>query len=300
MPHRRLKARHKMTSEAIVTRFAPSPTGLLHVGHAYSAWVGWQAARERNGRFLLRIEDIDTGRCRPEYEAAIFEDLAWLGLDWPVPVRRQSEHQPDYRAALDALDALGVLYPCFCTRKEIQREIAKMAEAPHGPDGPLYPGTCRHLPSAERRSRIADGAPYALRIDVAKASRLAGPLSWHDETAGRQVARAESLGDAVLARKDSANSYHLCVTVDDHLQGVSLVTRGVDLFHATHLHRLLQALLDYDSPAYMHHPLIADDAGKRLAKRTDAQAIRAYREAGLAAAEVWSLAGVHHDPRETA
>ena len=286
-----------MTKDAFVTRFAPSPTGLLHIGHAYSAWVGWRAARDRNGRFLLRIEDIDTGRCRPEYEAAIFEDLSWLGLDWPRPVRRQSEHQADYRAALNRLDALGILYPCFCTRKEIQREIAGMADAPHGPDGPLYPGTCRRLSPVERRARVADGAAYALRIDVAEASRLAGPLSWHDEVAGPQVARPELLGDAVLARKDSANSYHLCVTVDDHLQGVSLVTRGVDLFQATHLHRLLQALLGYDAPAYLHHPLVVDDIGKRLAKRTDARAIRAYREAGLSVADVWALAGVDDRPK---
>ena len=289
-----------MTSDAFVTRFAPSPTGLLHIGHAYSAWVGWRAACDRNGRFLLRIEDIDTGRCRPEYEAAIFEDLAWLGLDWSGPVRRQSEHQSDYRAALGRLDALGILYPCFCTRKEIQREIAGMADAPQGPDGPLYPGTCRRLPPAERDARVADGAAYALRIDVARALRLTGTLSWHDETAGHQVARPELLGDAVLARKDSANSYHLCVTVDDHLQGVSLVTRGVDLFQATHLHRLLQALLGYDSPAYLHHPLVIDDAGKRLAKRTYARAIRAYREAGLSVADVWGLAGVGNCPKASA
>lgn len=289
-----------MTSDAFVTRFAPSPTGLLHIGHAYSAWVGWRSACDRNGRFLLRIEDIDTGRCRPEYEAAIFEDLAWLGLGWSGPVRRQSEHQPDYRAALGRLDALGILYPCFCTRKEIQREIAGMADAPHGPDGPLYPGTCRRLPLAERRARVADGAAYALRVDVARALGLTGTLNWHDETAGLQVARPELLGDAVLARKDSANSYHLCVTVDDHLQGVSLVTRGVDLFQATHLHRLLQALLGYDSPAYLHHPLVIDDAGKRLAKRTDARAIRAYREAGLSVADVWALAGVGDCPKASA
>ena len=289
-----------MTSDAFVTRFAPSPTGLLHIGHAYSAWVGRRAACDRNGRFLLRIEDIDTGRCRPEYETAIFEDLAWLGLDWSGPVRRQSEHQSDYRAALGRLDALGILYPCFCTRKEILREIAGMADAPQGPDGPLYPGTCRRLPPAERDARVADGAAYALRIDVARALRLTGTLSWHDEIAGHQVARPELLGDAVLARKDSANSYHLCVTVDDHLQGVSLVTRGVDLFQATHLHRLLQALLGYDSPAYLHHPLVIDDAGKRLAKRTDARAIRAYREAGLSAADVSALAGVGNCPKASA
>lgn len=163
-----------------VTRFAPSPTGLLHIGHAYSAWVGWRVARQAGGRFLLRIEDIDEGRCRPEFEAAIREDLAWLGLDWDGPVWRQSERLPVYAAALERLRAMGVLYPCFCTRKDIQAEIDRIGSAPHGPDGPLYPGTCRGLSEAERAARLAAGVPHALRLDVAKAAALAGPLTWHD------------------------------------------------------------------------------------------------------------------------
>jgi glutamyl-Q tRNA(Asp) synthetase len=275
-----------------VTRFAPSPTGLLHIGHAYSAWVGWRAARQAGGRFLLRIEDIDEGRCRPEFEAAIREDLAWLGLDWDGPVWRQSERLPVYAAALERLRAMGVLYPCFCTRKDIQAEIARIGSAPHGPDGPLYPGTCRGLSEAERAARLAAGVPHALRLDVAKAAALAGPLTWHDREAGRRQASPEMLGDAVLARKDLATSYHLSVVVDDAAQGVTLVTRGLDLFHATHLHRLLQALLCLPEPDYLHHRLLTDAAGARLAKRTDAASIRALRQAGRAPAEALESMGL--------
>ncbi len=279
-------------SEGVVTRFAPSPTGWLHLGHAYSALVGWRAALAGGGRFLLRIEDIDTGRCRPEYEAAIVEDLAWLGLDWAQPVVRQSERMDLYRAALARLDGLGVLYPCFCTRREIRAEIERMPRAPHGPDGPLYPGTCRRLKSDERAARLADGRTYALRLDVATAAALTGPLAWHDRLAGAQPALAGTLGDVVLARKDTPASYHLCVVVDDAAQDVSLVTRGQDLFHATHVHRLLQALLGLPEPDYAHHALLTDAAGNRLAKRSDAVAIRTLRAAGHDPAAVWALAGV--------
>jgi glutamyl-Q tRNA(Asp) synthetase len=280
----------------LVTRFAPSPTGWLHLGHAYSALTGWRAARAAGGRFLLRIEDIDTGRCRPEYEAAILEDLAWLGLDWAAPVVRQSARMDLYRAALDRLDGLGVLYPCFCTRKEIRAEIERMPRAPHGPDGPLYPGTCRALGAAARQARLAQGRPYALRLDIAAATALTGPLTWHDATAGTRPARPETAGDVVLARKDAPASYHLCVTVDDADQGVSLVTRGLDLFHATHVHRLLQALLGLPEPAYDHHALLTDADGNRLAKRSDAVAIRALRAAGRDPASVWAMAGVTDGP----
>ncbi|NBC32747.1 MAG: tRNA glutamyl-Q(34) synthetase GluQRS [Alphaproteobacteria bacterium] len=271
---------------SVVTRFAPSPTGLLHLGHAYSAWVGWQAARAAGGRFLLRIEDIDPGRCRPEYDAAIREDLAWLGLGWDGPVLRQSDRLAAYAEALQRLSDLGVLYPCFCTRKDIQAEIARLGQAPHGPDGPLYPGTCRHLDPAEREARLARGEAHAVRLDVGLADRLAGPLAWHDHEEGRQTARPALLGDVILARKDSPASYHLSVVVDDAAQGVTLVTRGRDLFHATHLHRLLQALLGYAVPLYHHHGLITDEAGRRLAKRSDAAALRALRAAGASPAEI--------------
>jgi glutamyl-Q tRNA(Asp) synthetase len=280
-----------MSLPEIVTRFAPSPTGLLHLGHAHSALFAWTAAQLAGGRFLLRIEDIDLGRSRPEYEAALVEDLHWLGLSWPEPVRRQSDHLADYRAALDRLNAQGLLYPCFCTRRDIADEIARSGQAPQGPDGPIYPGICRHLSADGRARRIAGGEAYALRLDVAKAAAVVGPLAWHDRGRGTIAATPEIFGDVVLARKDIATSYHLSVTVDDTLQGVTLVTRGEDLFAATHLHRLLQALLALPTPDYHHHGLIADEAGRRLAKRDDARSLRSYRDAGMSAAEVRALAG---------
>ena len=274
-----------------VTRFAPSPTVLLHLGHARSALEGWMAAQESRGRFLLRIEDIDTGRCREEFVAAIFEDLAWLGLRWEEPVRRQSRHFNDYRAALAGLEAAGLIYPCFCTRQDIQREIVGAVAAPQGPDGPLYPGTCRRLGASERAERIASGQSYALRLDVAQAVARTGELHWRDDLAGEIRARPEMLGDVVLARKDTPTSYHLSVTVDDHLQGITLVTRGRDLFEATHVHRLLQALLGYETPRYRHHELLTDEHGRRLAKRDKALTLRAMRESGLTAPQVRTQAG---------
>jgi len=270
----------------IVTRFAPSPTGYLHLGHAYSALYAWQAARENVGKFLLRIEDIDTTRCKPEFTDAILEDLAWLGLDWDGAVRKQSEHFADYRAALDKLDAAGVIYPCFCTRAGIAAEIARAGGAPQGEEGPLYPGTCRKITTEERLSRIAAGADFALRLDVAKASAVAGPLAWDEDEHGVVKAEPERLGDVVLARKDVPTSYHLAVTVDDALQGVTLVTRGADLFTATHIHRLLQALLDLPTPHYRHHKLLTDAQGKRFAKRDKALTLRSLREAGRTPVEL--------------
>jgi glutamyl-Q tRNA(Asp) synthetase len=275
----------------VVTRFAPSPTGYLHLGHAHSALVGWRAAAAAGGRFLLRVEDIDGPRCRPEFEDAIHEDLAWLGLSWETPVRRQSDHMADYAAALDRLDRLGLLYPCFCTRKEIRAEIARSGAAPHGPDGPLYPGACRNLSEDVRQARLAEGRPYALRLDMARAAARAGPLAWIDRSRGEVAADPRAHGDAVLARKEVATSYHLAVTLDDAAQGVSLVTRGEDLFHATHVHRLLQALLGLPVPEWHHHGLVTDETGERLAKRSDAHSIRALRQAGRSPAEVRALAG---------
>ncbi|MCA3260312.1 MAG: tRNA glutamyl-Q(34) synthetase GluQRS [Telmatospirillum sp.] len=268
------------------TRFAPSPTGYLHRGHAYSALFAAEAARTSGGRFILRIEDIDRSRCRPEYTDAIFEDLAWLGLQWEQPVRRQSEHMADYQAALAKLEGLGVLYKCVCTRADIKREIAAAGAAPHlaGDGGePLYPGTCRKRPVSEVAKLVANGAAYALRLDLAAAVAIAGPLAWHDRTEGTQIARPELLGDAVLARKDVPTSYHLAVTVDDHLQGIGLVTRGQDLFGATHLHCLLQKLLGLPTPAYHHHKLLTDPDGQRLAKRAGSASLRDLRNAGMAA-----------------
>ncbi|MDR3536468.1 MAG: tRNA glutamyl-Q(34) synthetase GluQRS [Acetobacteraceae bacterium] len=277
---------------SIVTRFAPSPTGYLHLGHAASALFAWRQAREAGGRFLLRLEDIDPTRCRPEYAAGILEDLAWLGLDWDGPVRVQSEHLAEYRAVLDALGARGLVYPCFCTRAAIQREVAEAAAAPHAPDGSLrYPGTCRGLSADERRSRIAAGAPHALRLDVEAAIREVGtPLSFAEAGRGRIVCTPEQFGDVVLARRDAPASYHLCVTHDDALQGVTLVTRGIDLLPATHLHRLLQALMGWPEPAYAHHRLLIDASGRRLAKRDRAATLRALRAEGCTPEAVRGLA----------
>jgi glutamyl-Q tRNA(Asp) synthetase len=269
------------------TRFAPSPTGFLHLGHAASAIFAREAAQ--GGRFLLRIEDIDLTRCREEFVAAIFEDLAWLGLSWEKPVRRQSEHFAEYGQELGRLDEMGILYPCFCTRKEILREIAAAGQAPHGPDGPLYPGTCRNLSKEEKAGKMASGLPYALRLDMGKAQQQAGTLFWHDRTKGRQQAHPEIFGDVILARKETPTSYHLAVTMDDHLQEIELVTRGEDLFPSTHVHRLLQALLGYATPEYHHHPLLCDASGKRLAKRDNAPPLRDLRQAGRSAGEILEI-----------
>ncbi len=273
----------------IVTRFAPSPTGRLHVGHAYSALFAARAAQ--GGRFLLRIEDIDLGRCRSEFEEGIYEDLAWLGLEWATPVRRQSDHFDDYRAALRKLDENGLIYPCFCTRKDIQREVERASQAPHGPDGVLYPGTCRALSADERKTLIAAGAAPALRLDMAKAVAAAGPLAFEDRERGRVEVDGPSCGDVVLARKDVPTSYHLAVTVDDAIQGVTLVTRGEDLLHATHIHRILQALLGLSAPEYWHHGLLTGADGKRFAKRDRSLTLQALREAGRSPAEVRAMAG---------
>ncbi|MBR0645734.1 tRNA glutamyl-Q(34) synthetase GluQRS [Plastoroseomonas hellenica] len=274
-----------MAATGIVTRFAPSPTGYLHLGHAYSALAGWRAARAAGGRFLLRIEDIDRTRCRPEFTEAILEDVAWLGLDWDGPVRIQSRHFAEYCTTLGALEARGLLYPCFCTRAEIAA-----AGAPQGPEGPVYPGTCRHLGDAARAARIATGAPYALRLDMAAALAAApGPLSFAEQGRGRLACDPARFGDVVLARKDTPASYHLCVTHDDAFQGVSLVTRGEDLLAATDIHRLLQALMGWPEPAYAHHRLLTDPAGRRLAKRDGARPLRALRAAGLSPKEVLAM-----------
>ena len=282
----------RMGATAIVTRFAPSPTGYLHLGHVHSAALAHRLARQAGGRFLLRIEDIDPTRCRPEFTDAILEDLAWLGLHWDGPVRVQSAHLPDYRATLDALAARGLLYPCFCTRADIAREIAASAAAPHGPDGPLYPGTCRRLSAQDRAARIARGEAHALRLDMRAAlATLSAPLTFEEVGEGCLRCDPARFGDAVLARKDVATSYHLCVTHDDALQGVTLVTRGIDLKPATDLHRLLQSLMGWPAPRYAHHPLLTDASGRRLAKRDRAATVREMRASGLSAAEVLHLAG---------
>ncbi|WP_372017425.1 tRNA glutamyl-Q(34) synthetase GluQRS [Tistrella mobilis] len=278
-----------------VTRFAPSPTGLLHLGHALSAILSHDYARAHGGRFILRIEDIDTTRCRSEFVEAIFRDLDWLGVSWDGEVRRQSEHFDDYRTVLDQLTARDLVYPCFCTRSEIEAEIAASASAPHGPppagpDGPLYPGTCRRLTPAARATRLAAGHPHALRLDMAAALAALGPgaasLSWTDMDAGPVKATPAIHGDVVLARKDVPASYHLAVTHDDALQGITHIIRGRDLEAATHLHRLLQALTGWPVPVWRHHRLLTDDQGRRLAKRTPGVRLADLREAGVTPAGI--------------
>ncbi|MBB3911445.1 tRNA glutamyl-Q(34) synthetase GluQRS [Sphingomonas desiccabilis] len=260
------------------SRFAPSPTGRLHLGHAWSAVQAHALAGD--GRFLLRIEDIDQGRSRPEHVEGILADLAWLGLEHDGPVLFQSQRLPVYAQALDRLKAQGLVYPCFCTRADIAREVAASASAPHGSDGPVYPGTCRQLAPDARARRMA-AEPHAWRIDMARAVAVAGPLDWRDAHAGVVRADPEAQGDVVLARKDAGVSYHLAVTVDDAAQEVTDVVRGRDLFAATHVHRLLQALLGLPTPAYHHHPLLVGSDGERLAKRNGAPTLEAMRLAGV-------------------
>jgi glutamyl-Q tRNA(Asp) synthetase len=276
-----------------VFRFAPSPNGFLHLGHAFSALLNFDLARETAGRFLLRIEDIDVARAKPEYEAAIYEDLAWLGLDWERPVRRQSEHFADYAAALERLDAMGLVYPCACTRGEIAKAAGK--DPPRDPDGaPLYPRTCREKPRGPAREILRMGG-VALRLDMVKALALLGAeaeaLSWREHREGDLAARPELWGDVVLARKDTPASYHLAVVVDDALQGVTDVVRGADLKPATGLHRLLQRLLGLPAPSYRHHALLLDAEGEKLAKTRSSKTLRDLRAEGLSAGEIREAIG---------
>ena len=292
---------------AAVFRFAPSPNGYLHLGHALSALINFDMARAASGRFLLRIEDIDRTRCRPQFEQAIYADLEWLGLIWEEPVRRQSAHFDDYRAALARLDAMGLLYPSFESRGEIARMVAERAAQggwPRDPDGaPLYPGNARALPVAERQARMQEvrmqsGASYALRLDMEAALARAGSLSFIETGAGpsgetgRLVVEPQVWGDVVLARKEVPTSYHLSVVIDDAAQGVTHVVRGRDLFCATSIHRLLQALLGLSQPIYHHHRLILDEQGRKLSKSTQATSLRALRKDGATPADIRSIVGL--------
>ncbi|SFQ41498.1 glutamyl-Q tRNA(Asp) synthetase [Roseivivax halotolerans] len=286
----------------LITRFAPSPTGPLHLGHAYSACLAFDLARKQGGTFLIRIEDIDRQRARPEWEAQIYEDLNWLGLTWPEPVMRQSDRQPAYEAALDRLWDMGLLYPCSCSRRDIQEAASAPQEGvPRlGPDGLVYPGTCRpgELPTGVRPRETA------LRLDMRRAMQRIGPerLSFvecggspGDETGEIGIspeALVSEIGDVVLARRDMGTSYHLSVVLDDAAQGVTDVVRGRDLFEATRIHVVLQRLLGLASPRYLHHRLIRDDTGKRLAKRDDARAIRTYRDSGLSPQDIRAKLGL--------
>lgn len=281
-----------------VTRFAPSPTGLLHLGHAYSALTAWRAAKDAGGQFVLRIEDIDQTRCKREFEQAIYDDLEWLGIDWERPARRQSDHFDDYEKALERLRDKGVVYRCFKTRKEIADEIARAPHlTPSGPEGPQYVGEM--LAAMEERALLAEGAPFAWRLSMQRAREVLGAgfdtLTFTEDGAGpnRETgdikATPEIFGDAIIARKDLGTSYHLASVFDDALQGVTHVIRGEDLFPATHLHRLLQALLDLPAPTYRHHHLITDDEGKRFAKRDKAATLSSMRENGMTREDVVAL-----------
>ena len=285
-----------------VFRFAPSPNGYLHLGHAYSALVNDDMARQCNGRLLLRIEDIDAARCRPEYEAAICEDLCWLGIDWQQGVRRQSEHFGDYQSAVNKLEAMGLLYPAFESRSEIAALVAerdRQGHWPRDPDGvPLYPGRARKMPKAERERRHREGEPFALRLAADAAVAQAGVLTWTETGSGPQgqsgtiAAAPQMWGDVVLARKETPTSYHLAVAVDDALQGVTDVVRGQDLFWSTSIHRLLQALLGLPEPNYHHHKLIVDAAGRKLSKSTLATSLRDLRASGTTPADVRRMVGL--------
>ena len=285
-----------------VFRFAPSPNGYLHLGHAYSALLNFDLARQTGGRFLLRIEDIDVTRCKPEFETAIYEDLAWLGMTWETPVRRQSAHLADFRDALEKLSAQGLVYPSFESRAEIAGLVAQReanARWPRDPDGaPLYPGAAKLLSSDERARLLESDAPYALRLDMAAACARAGDVAWieHGEGAngepGTVAARPEAWGDVILARKETPTSYHLSVVVDDALQGVTEVVRGHDLFWSTGVHRLLQRLLGLPPPAYRHHRLILDGEGRKLSKSSQATGLRELRAGGARPADIRRLLGL--------
>jgi glutamyl-Q tRNA(Asp) synthetase len=283
-------------------RFAPSPNGYLHLGHAYSALLNFDLAQQSGGRFLLRIEDIDPTRCKPEFETAIYQDLDWLGIAWEEPVRRQSRHLADYRDTIEKLSARGLLYPSFESRAEIAK-LVEQREAngqwPRDPDGvPLYPGTAKLLSGDQRGRLLQSCAPFALRLDMAVARATAGDLTWIERgegpagETGTVVARPEAWGDVILARRETPTSYHLAVAVDDALQGVTEVVRGSDLFWSTSVHRLLQALLGLPPPAYRHHRLILDSAGQKLSKSTGATGLRELRAGGASAADVRRLVGL--------
>jgi glutamyl-Q tRNA(Asp) synthetase len=276
-----------------VFRFAPSPNGYLHLGHALSALLNCDMARAAGGRLLLRMEDIDVARCRPEYEAAIYEDLRWLGIAWEEPVRRQSAHFDDYRAALARLEAMDLVYPSFESRAEIAALVASREPWLRDPDGvPLYPGDAKSMAAAERKRRIAAGEPYALRLDMAAAVARAGRLTWSEAEEGEVAADPSAWGDVTLARKETPASYHLAVVVDDDAQGVTDVVRGRDLFHATGVHRLLQVLLALATPRYRHHRLILDADGKKLSKSTAATGLRELRAQAVTPVEIRRLVGL--------
>ncbi len=271
------------TLTKFVTRFAPSPTGELHKGHAYSALLAYRAAQKEKGRFLLRIEDIDTTRCKPHFIQNIYDDLSWLGIKWEEPVLQQRERMRAYSAAIQQLTELDVMYPCFCTRKDIQNHSAVR----HGPEGVIYPGTCKHLSEHDITQRKLNGENYALRLNLSKALNiLPASLTWHNKHKGEIEAQPLLLGDVILARKDTPTSYHLSVVIDDAFQHVNHIIRGMDLWHATHIHIVLQKLLKLNTPLYHHHELLLDENGEKFAKRNKSVSLQSIKESGITALEL--------------
>lgn len=276
-----------MTPSVLTTRFAPSPSGELHLGHLLAAGAARRFADVHGGRCLLRMEDIDLTRCKPEYAEGIMRDMEWVGLHFDGEVIYQSQRFHLYESVLEKLKEEGVLYPCFCTRKEIAAELEEAVRAPQGGSIDPYPGTCRHLDAAERLERIEGGMPYSWRLDCRKAADLTGMLEWEDMRRGIQRFNPEVIGDVILSRKDCVAGYHLCVVTDDADQGVTHVTRGEDLFESTHVHRLLQELLHLPVPTWLHHPLVCDDRGVRLAKRDKSLSLAEMRRTGTLPDDIW-------------
>ena len=273
------------------TRFAPSPTGYLHLGHIFSALFAYESSKVLGGELILRIEDIDKQRSRSDFEKSIFQDLDWIGIKYRKNIRRQSEEMSDYKAAIEELNRLNLIYPCFCTRSEIQAEILRAENAPHGINHTVYPGTCRRLSAKDRENKIKTNKNYAWRLDVRAAAKKIGKLFWQDIRLGNHEVPVGIMGDVVIGRKDVPSSYHLSSTLDDHIQKVGLVTRGEDLVESTHIHRVLQSILGLKTPFYFHHPLILDSNGARLSKRTRAQTVRAMKTLGYSPKDVINLFG---------
>ena len=281
-----------MSVQKITTRFAPSPSGLLHLGHAYSALFAAKEAKDNDGTFILRFEDIDLERCNRQYEQHIEEDLTWLNIYWHDKPRRQSEHFPEYSAALKKLESLGIIYPCFLSRKELRAALSAPHDLPNKKNNsPPVLNTDQYISNSERERRITKGEPFALRLRMTAALKLVGNLYWQDIEFGAQVAKPEIFGDVIIARKDIPTSYHLSVVVDDAIQGVTTVTRGNDLFSTTHLHRLLQELLDLPIPVYRHHKVLTSENGKRLAKRDKSVTLQSLRESGVKQKDIFTMLG---------
>ena len=273
------------------TRFAPSPTGHMHLGHVFSALFSYEAAKKLGGKFILRIEDIDSQRSGKIFEESIYEDLEWLKIKYSKDIRYQSEHMDDYAGAIKELQKLDMVYPCFCSRSDIKAEIMRAGNAPHGAESSIYPGTCRRLSKEERIEKLSMENNFAWRLNIRAASKKLGGLVWNDLRLGKHTVPVGTIGDVVLARKDVPTSYHLSATLDDHIQRIGLVTRGEDLVSSTHIHKIIQVLLELKSPIYLHHPLILDSKGIRLSKRTRAQTVKSLKASGLKKDDVIDLFG---------